>query len=255
MKHAFVWFSMLLLSLQAPNAQNSGSVTATYSHGILRATIPYLTSHPGAGQLTVEVLDPEDQALGRIDRRADMEGSSGMWQVEVPLTKALRTDELVWDRLRYRFVYSGQKEPAIKSTDSISQILRMPVMHILGQQSYLTGGAAAVRVIVTDSKNDSHPRPRFTLDRVVASGSEGSVVVHGPAESPRHNRSAISLSRRAYGYVPTALRRGHAYRVHRSCPAGSFRRQELYFAHYRKADLPARPNNSCKGTGAGPVES
>src|ERR1700677_192572 len=155
MKHAFVWFSALLLSFQAPNAPNSGSVTAIYSHGTLRATIPFVTPHPGAGQLTVEVLDPEDHALGRIDRRVDIEGSSGMWQVEVPLTKALGTDELVWDRLRYRFVYSGQKEPAIKSTDSISQILRMPVMHILGQQSYLSGGAAAVRVIVADSKNDA----------------------------------------------------------------------------------------------------
>ena len=30
----------------------------------------------------------------------------------------------------------------------------MPVVHILGQQSYLTGGQAAVRVIVTDSKNE-----------------------------------------------------------------------------------------------------
>src|SRR5262249_51188567 len=36
----------------------------------------------------------------------------------------------------------------------ISQILRTPVVHILGQQSYLSGGPAAVRVIVTDSKNE-----------------------------------------------------------------------------------------------------
>src|SRR5208283_1686490 len=38
--------------------------------------------------------------------------------------------------------------------ESISQILRTPVVHILGQQSYLAGGEAAVRVIVTDSQNE-----------------------------------------------------------------------------------------------------
>jgi len=64
-------------------------------------------------------------------------------------------EDLVWHRLRYRFVYSGGREDAIEGTESISQILRMPVIHVLGQQSYLAGGQAAVRVIVTDSNNET----------------------------------------------------------------------------------------------------
>jgi len=161
MKHPFAWFTpllgiaaaVLLLSFQAPPAQTSQSAAATYSRGILRVIIPYSAPRSGAGKLTVEVLDPEAQTLGRIDRRDQIEPGKGAWEVGLKLTKALSNDDLVLHRLRYQFIYSGEKESAIKNTESISEILRMPVMRILGQQSYLTGGAAAVRVIVTDSKN------------------------------------------------------------------------------------------------------
>src|SRR5213078_4584189 len=54
----------------------------------------------------------------------------------------------------YRFEYNDDKDTALEGTESISQILRTPVVHILGQQAYLSGGEAAVRVIVTDSKNE-----------------------------------------------------------------------------------------------------
>ena len=63
-------------------------------------------------------------------------------------------DDLVWHRVRYRFEYDDDKSAGLEGTESISQILRTPVIHILGQQSYLAGGRAAVRVIVTDSKNE-----------------------------------------------------------------------------------------------------
>src|SRR5579864_6833638 len=112
------------------------------------------TSLRAAQQLTVEVLDPEDQVLGRSERRVEIGGTHGSWQEELPLAKAPAIDDLVWQRVRYRFQYNDRKEAALEDTESISQILRMPVIRILGQQSYLTGGEAAVRVIVTDSSND-----------------------------------------------------------------------------------------------------
>ena len=80
-----------------------------------------------------------------------------MWNAEIPLTKALPPDEVVWHRVRYRFQYAGAQDAAAQGTESISEILRTPVVHVLGQQSYLAGGAAAVRLIVTDSKNDAIP--------------------------------------------------------------------------------------------------
>jgi len=162
MKDALIWLTwslvlaagLLLLSFQAPHELNRTSVAATYSHGILRATIPYSAPHPGAGRLALEVLDPEDKALSRIERSVEIKNGKGTWREDLKLTKALPSDDLVWHRLRYSFVYSDEELPAIEGTDSISQILRTPVVHILGQKSYLTGGKAAVRVIVTDSKNE-----------------------------------------------------------------------------------------------------
>jgi hypothetical protein len=135
-------------------ASGEAPVGATYSHGVLNVTIPYHDAHAGAGKLIVEVLDPEDQVLGRVERNVDAVEGAGRWQEEIKLAKPLPVEELVWHRMRYRFEYSDGKSMAIAGTESISQILRTPVVHILGQQSYLTGAQAAVRIIVTDSQNE-----------------------------------------------------------------------------------------------------
>jgi hypothetical protein len=149
------------LTLQSfQNAEAApGTAIATYSNGTLRVTIPFHGLHPGAGQLTVEVLDPEDAVLGRAERRLDAVAASGSWREEIQLAKPPSLDDIVWHRVRYRFLYADQKDAALQNTESISEILRTPVVHVLGQQSYLTGGAAAIRVIVTDSKNEAIAGP------------------------------------------------------------------------------------------------
>ena len=143
------------VALQRIDASGGGSAAvATYSHGRLSLTIPYHAAHAGAGQLTMEVLDPEDNVLGRVQRHVDVAEGRGRWQDELTLDKPLPLDDLVWHRVRYRFEYEDGKTPRLEGTESISQILRRPVIRILGQQSYLSGSLAAVRVIVTDSKNE-----------------------------------------------------------------------------------------------------
>jgi uncharacterized protein YfaS (alpha-2-macroglobulin family) len=158
MKHPLLWFTavlaiasaVVLLSFPAPKAAN---ITATFSRGVLHVGIPYDGIHSGTGLLTVEVLDPEDQVLGRTEHRVDIAAGKGAWDESVRFDKAISSDDLVWQRLRYRFTYTDQEDAALEGTDAISEILRRPVIHILGQQSYLAGGAAAIRVIVTDSQN------------------------------------------------------------------------------------------------------
>jgi hypothetical protein len=134
---AALLFSALLLNSDSNTPE---SPVATYSHGTLHVTIPR------AGQLTVEVLNPENEAIGQA------EGRGG--QADVKLAKPLATEDLVWHRLRYRFTpVSGGTNP-IEGTESISEILRTPVVHIIGQQSFLAGGEAAVRVAATDLRNE-----------------------------------------------------------------------------------------------------
>jgi len=142
----------MLESFQGTAAADGESPALTYSHGTVRVSIPYQAPHAGAGQLTMEVLDPDGQMLGRAVERVAVEAGKGHWQQDLKLAKPMGIDELAWQRLRYSLAFDTKEAP-IEGTESISQILRMPVVHILGQQSYLSGGQAAVRVIVTDSKN------------------------------------------------------------------------------------------------------
>jgi uncharacterized protein YfaS (alpha-2-macroglobulin family) len=135
-------------------SSHAPSPVATYSQGVLRVTIPYYALHAGAGQFTVEVLNPEDQVLGHTEQRVEIAEKRGQLESEIKLEKPLALDDLVWHRVRYRFEYDDAKTPSVEGTESISQILRRPVVHILGQQSYLTGGQTAVRVIVTDSRDE-----------------------------------------------------------------------------------------------------
>jgi hypothetical protein len=130
------------------------SPIATYSQGLLHLTIPYHATRAGAGQLTMEVLDPEDNVWGRAKQHVEVTAGPGQWQDEIKLDKPLPLDDLVWHRVRYRFDYDDHIAAGLEGTESISEILRRPLIHILAQQSYLSGGQAAVRVIATDSKNE-----------------------------------------------------------------------------------------------------
>jgi len=144
----------MLTPFPSPQAADGELPVATYSRGSLHVTIPYRAPRAGAGQLTVEVLDPEDEVLARSERRVDVAGNAS-WQEDLKLAKPLAIEDLAWHRLRYRFTYAGEKDAALYGAESIAQILRMPVIHILGQQSYMAGGEAAVRVVVTDSANET----------------------------------------------------------------------------------------------------
>jgi len=151
------FLTMLGFVFQQPfqAASHVSSPVATYSQALLRLTIPYEALHAGTGRFTVEVLDPEDQAIGHTQQQVKITARNGQLQSEVGLEKSLAIDDLVWHRVRYRFEYDDASKPDLEGTESISQILSRPVIHILGQQSYIAGGQAAVRVIVTDTKDEA----------------------------------------------------------------------------------------------------
>src|SRR5271157_2127980 len=156
------WFFMLTASLviatlmvmQPFSATHGETPVATYTQGVLHVAIPYRAPRSGSGQLTLEVLDPEDKVLARAERGVEVAEGMGRWREDLKLEKPLPLEDLVWNRLRYRFEYRENQGAALEGAESISQIIHTPVVHILGQQSYLSGGQAAVRVIVTDSKDE-----------------------------------------------------------------------------------------------------
>ncbi len=185
----------------------------TYSKGTLHAAIPYQAAHAGAGQLTMEVLNPEDEVLGRVERHTELTGAPGLWQDDIKLAKPLAAEDLVWHRLRYRFVYSDGKTAAIEGTESISEILRTPVVHVMGQNSYLVGGKAAVRVIVTDARNEPLSEGGSVRIELLDSGQAMAVLFSGAL----NRRGTIEPQFR----FPAGLVGTHALRFVVDTPIGS----------------------------------
>jgi uncharacterized protein YfaS (alpha-2-macroglobulin family) len=145
----------LMTSLSMAQPKDTRSVAATYADDLLRVSIPYDAPRKGDGNLTLEVLDPEDSVVARSDRRARAISGQALWNEELPLPKTLPFEDLVWHRLRYRFTYMDEKATAVEGISSISRILRRPVVHVLSQQSYLSGGVAGIRLIVTEADNET----------------------------------------------------------------------------------------------------
>jgi hypothetical protein len=141
-------------TVHSEQATGSDTPTAIYSHGALHVELPYTAPRAGAGTFTIEVLNPEEVVLGRSERRVTLAKGKGTWQADLRLEKELAIEDLVWHRVRYGFHYSGDAHSVIEGTDSLSEILRTPLVHVLAQQSYLSGGAAAVRVVAIDWKNE-----------------------------------------------------------------------------------------------------
>ncbi|MGO9615806.1 MAG: MG2 domain-containing protein [Bryobacteraceae bacterium] len=187
MKAQYVTAALLVLTSVAiigtvyrAHAADSDTPTAIYSRGALHVEIPYTAPRAGAGVLTIEVLNPEDGVLGRSERRVSVAEGKGAWRADVKLDKQLATEDLVWHRVRYRFQYSGDAGAAIQGADSISQILLTPVVHVIAQQSYLSGGAAAVRVVATDSKNVPVAGAGSVRIELVRAGTPAEVLFAGP---------------------------------------------------------------------------
>lgn len=128
---------------------------ALFRHGSLYLSIPYHSTRAGIGHLTVEILNPQGGSLGRIERRTWIGSGDGIWQVTVAPAHPMPIDDLVWQRVHYRFAFDGDGTSAIEDTQSISEILRRPVIRILGQTEYIAGSRAAVRVIVSDGRSNA----------------------------------------------------------------------------------------------------
>jgi MG2 domain/Alpha-2-macroglobulin bait region domain/Macroglobulin domain MG3 len=142
----------LLAGLRAQTAQTAQSIAATWAHNRLALDISHPSLHAGTGTLTAELLDPEDEVLTHAEQD-NTSGGMGTWNLSLAPAAPLAFDDLVWERVRVRFVYSGETTPAFEQTRSVSEILRRPVVHILGQSSYLAGSRAAIRVLIADTNN------------------------------------------------------------------------------------------------------
>jgi hypothetical protein len=153
-----LWFVLLLIGVAGAyalfNKAEAAPPVATFTHGVVSVAIPYRGARPGSGKLIFEIVDPEEHVLGRAEREVEIGKGDGNWQQTIAPAKPIAFEDLVWQRVRYRFEYADKGIPAITGVESISRILRRPVVHIIGQTEYLAGSDAAIRVLVSDAGNE-----------------------------------------------------------------------------------------------------
>ncbi len=155
--------SMLSVT-RAPDRQPG----ATYMQGSLSVTLPYHSSRAGSGRLVTEILDPENHVLGRSERSIQVSEGDGFWRQTIAPEKHIAFEDIIWQRVRYRFEFEDARSAAIEGVESISQILRRPIVHIIGQKEYFAGSQAAVRVIVSDAcHNDIAETGNLSIELLV----------------------------------------------------------------------------------------
>jgi hypothetical protein len=132
---------------------NTAHPTAAYRHGELSLAIAHTSLHAGSGVLSAEILAPEGTVLGRAERTIEIRKNHDALSLTIVPDKAIRYEEIPWQRVHYRFVYDGDSKAALDDIESISQILRRPVVRVIGQSEYMAGSRAAIRVVVTDDKS------------------------------------------------------------------------------------------------------
>jgi len=151
-----LWISVLspiflAITLLCSTPVPAQKLAAAYTDGNLSITIHYHSEHAGSGKLIAEILDPEDRALGRTVSAVEALQGDGVWRQTIVPKQPLPFDEIAWQRIRYRFEYDNSTQaagnvPGVQGIESISRILRRPIIRILGQSEYLAGSSAAIRV-------------------------------------------------------------------------------------------------------------
>ena len=82
--------ALLLPFWNRAQAAAGDTLAATYVGGTLRLSIPYRGLHPGEGELSVQVLDPEDAVLGVSRRNLTLARAAGVWNAEIPSRRRCR---------------------------------------------------------------------------------------------------------------------------------------------------------------------
>jgi hypothetical protein len=212
-------FSFVLLLIAIAGAYprfteaSAPSSSATFSHGVLSLAIPYHGARPGSGKLIAEIVDPEDHVLGRAERSVQITQSDGTWQQIIAPAEPIAFEDLVWQRVRYRFAYGDKQIPAITGVESISRILRRPVVRLIGQTEYLAGSDAAIRVLVSDAGNENAALTGTVRGELLIPQQRARVLFSG-----RLNRQG-SLA--AQFHLPAGLQGKYEIRLIADTPIGS----------------------------------
>ncbi len=185
-KLRWVWVLVAIVLVVVGLVRGRVEAAGPARRGLL-VRIPYTANAPGRGTLVLEILDPEDHVLARAAQEVAAQRGGSLWEQRIVPGTPIALDEVVWDRVRYRFAYADGGAP-IEGIVPVSAVLRRPVLRILGDRKYLAGSMAAVRVIVADAGGDSAPEAGTLKIALLQNGDRrelfgGKLNAHGSVEA------------------------------------------------------------------------
>lgn len=169
------------------DAADFNELAATFSNNQLQITIPFNESAPAqSGTLTVELLDAEDKVVA-TESLHDYTRNNKVWRAKLDLPANLQQEDIFWYRLRYRFQGKAPARDAV--IEPISEILRYPVVRLLGQKELVVGANNSLRIVAVDGRN-GEPLTKGTLklalhkpgEAVSSYSTTADVDSHGTAE-------------------------------------------------------------------------
>ncbi|MEW6730976.1 MAG: MG2 domain-containing protein [Acidobacteriota bacterium] len=128
-------------------------LTAIQIDNQLHVTIPYESAVPAqSSTLAVEIIDAEDRVVAR-QLLSDNARSAHAWRAKLIMPAEVKREDLVWYRLRYRFISQNSNNSANATIHPIGELLRYPVLRVLGQQDFAAGAPNSLRIIAVDGRS------------------------------------------------------------------------------------------------------
>ncbi len=180
-------FPLLFMFTPATDVYAADDLAATWKDGTLTVTVPSKDAPGGAP--SVAVLDPTDKPLAPATRATrDSRG----WRVALPVGKQVAIEDLAWARVKLD-LGNGQTKIV-----SVSEILRVPVVRLFGQNSYAAGSNASIRLIAVDSHNgEPLPNSEFRVDLV--DGAKSTRLFVGRSNSQGTAQADFLMPKGGYG--------------------------------------------------------
>src|ERR1043166_5867372 len=88
--------SALVVQSFQPAKGAGTSPAVSYTRGTLQVTLPYRLAHTGAGQLAIELLNPEGAVIAHAERDMDVSETKGLWRQALKVAPSLPAEDLVW---------------------------------------------------------------------------------------------------------------------------------------------------------------
>lgn len=121
-------------------------LAAVQTNGQLQLTIPFEKVPANASSLLIELLDAEDHVVAKQSLTST---SDSAWTAKLGLPLGLKREDLVWYRLHYSYI-SDKK--TIENTYTVGEVLRYPIVRLIGQKELTAGVSNSVRIITLDAR-------------------------------------------------------------------------------------------------------